>query len=214
MAGLKDLTGQSFGRLFVMGRNLTIPSGISRWDCYCACGGTTTVVGYSLLSGHTQSCGCIAIEILRMRSTTHGMSHAPEWQAWAGMKQRCINPADEKYPIYGGRGIRVCDQWFNSFENFYRDMGPRPSSIHSLDRIEVNGHYEPGNCRWATPKEQADNTRSTILVEIGGVVRCFDDWIDFLGLNRSTIHYRKAKGMTPYEALTTPIRNYDQVRLF
>src|SRR6185312_9555634 len=100
--------------------------------------------------------------------TTHGMRFTSEYRIWGGMKQRCLNPKNPSYIYYGGRGIKVCASWLQSFEAFYADMGSRPSTKHTLDRRENNSHYEPGNCYWATPIEQMNNTRRNRIVNIGG----------------------------------------------
>lgn len=124
-----------------------------RWLCRCDCGEMTEVESYDLRHGKTKSCGC------KQHAGTHGMSGSPEYSIWAGMLQRCNNPYKTEYKYYGGRGIKVCSEW-HTFENFYRDMGPRPSVTHSLDRIDCNGDYEPGNVRWATAFEQWQNRES------------------------------------------------------
>lgn len=107
------------------------------------------------------SCGCFNRERSREQLTTHGKSKTKTYKTWDCMKQRCYNPNDNNYPNYGGRGIRICDRWLESFTNFYDDMGDRPKH-KTIDRIDVDGNYEPGNCKWATPKEQCNNTRNTV----------------------------------------------------
>lgn len=126
-------------------------------DVVCDCGGATQVWLSNLRSGRTSSCGCLAMEILMARNTKHGMSESNEHQIWCGMWQRCGNPNEICWRNYGGRGIKVHDRW-RLFENFLADMGPRPPGM-SLDRIDVNGNYEPGNVRWATTKTQRRNGR-------------------------------------------------------
>lgn len=161
MVSLTNITGERFGRLVVIGRAKN-RAGRTMWNCRCDCGETAIVRGSALTTGNTASCGCGVKDAMSRTgklNRTHGQSRTPEYRAWARMIHRCYHSGDIKYPLYGGRGIRVCDRWLNSFETFASDMGPRPSSGHSLDRKNSDGMYEPSNCRWATLSEQNKNRR-------------------------------------------------------
>lgn len=135
------------------------------WKCRCVCGKELVVRQDCLRSGNTTSCGCQrkvhAAVAIRKRCTTHGQSKLAEYFVWKTMKARCRNPKNLEFKNYGGRGIKVCDRWLNSFEAFLGDMGRRPTPAHSIDRINNDGNYEPGNCRWATWKQQAANRRKS-----------------------------------------------------
>lgn len=153
---LKDLTGKRFGRLTVawpagrtFGRDI-------KWLCFCDCGKFKTLFSYHLKSGGTRSCGCLITKKLkRGLNRVHGMTNSPEFIAYCAAKQRCTNPRDQHWKDYGGRGIQFK---FESFVAFYKELGKRPKK-HSLDRIDNDGNYEPGNVRWATQKEQISNQR-------------------------------------------------------
>lgn len=168
-----DLRGQRFGRLRVEALGPNAVDGRRRWLCNCDCGGQALAHVSSLRSGKTQSCGCLQQErtaaAARVSSRTHGMTRSPEYRSWRAMRSRCLDPNATGYERYGGRGIKVCERWRNSFEAFYADMGPRPSLDHSIDRVDSDGDYEPGNCRWVAPLEQANNRRDNQTVVIDGV---------------------------------------------
>ena len=155
---LIDLTGQRFGRWTVIAYAGVNKWRGARWKCLCDCGAHGIVDGWHLRSGQSQSCGCLQRELTITRFTKHGRSNSPEYYSWRAMKQRCCKPYATSYEYYGKRGIRVCERWLNSFSAFYQDMGERPPGC-SLDRINVNDDYRPGNCCWADAKQQRRNRR-------------------------------------------------------
>lgn len=158
MPKLVDITGHKFNLLTVIKRSDRQIDGNVRWDCVCDCGNTAWVVGSRLRTGITKSCGCLAKSNAEGHfNPTHGMSGTPEYQAWADAKVRCLNPDDPQYGYYGGRGITMQDDWLGSFQSFFNYVGPRPSNLHSLDRMDNDLDYCEGNVRWATKLEQVAN---------------------------------------------------------
>lgn len=175
---VNDLTGQKFGRFSVLkllGRRIDadVKKNSLYWLCLCDCGTEREVVGKTLVAGESRSCGCLKSELSSKRNLKHGYGKAGkkkrgEYRSWDSMKGRCLNPNDDSYHQYGGRGITVCERWANSFESFLIDMGERPLGT-TLDRIDNRGDYEPGNCRWATYLEQQSNRDCNIAVTYNGV---------------------------------------------
>ncbi|RLD00172.1 MAG: hypothetical protein DRI65_16635 [Chloroflexota bacterium] len=201
MVKLKDMTDLVFGRLTVIERVPNESNRQARWLCECACGNTTVVQGGNLRGEHTTSCGCYNAEQVVSRFTKHDMAGTPEYQAWTKMKLRCYSKQNPKYPTYGARGIAVCDRWLESFDNFFADMGIRPDNT-SIDRINNEGDYTPENCRWATPTEQARNTRRNVNLSFNGKTQCISAWAEELGIKKGTIQARLYRGWSTERALT------------
>jgi len=183
-----DLLGKIFGRLEVLRREGTGNSGNILWRCRCDCGKEIVTTGNHLRTNHTTSCGCYSRDI----HTTHGMTGSMERSIWNSMIQRCTNPNNSRFESYGGRGIKVCERWLNSFSNFYEDMGDKPKGL-SLDREDNDGPYCKNNCRWATREEQNNNKRNTLKFEDGTPV---SEWSTSNKFNHENVRYLFRKGHT------------------
>lgn len=195
-----DLSGMVFDRLTVL-NEVGNKNGRIHWLCKCVCGNICEVPSTSLLTANTKSCGCLQRDITIQRSTSHGLSHLPEYQIWAAIKKRCFNVNDSFYHRYGGRGISVSERWLNSFENFYADMGPRPSDKHSIDRINNDGNYEPGNCRWSSYEDQAKNKSTTRYVSYNDKEIDLSSMAKLADVDYSKLKYRLNLGLSAEEAI-------------
>jgi hypothetical protein len=172
------------------------------WLCRCECGTERSVRERVLRDGSSKSCGCIRSEQFK----THGRSGTPEYTAWTEMNRRCSNKNCNVYKHYGGRGVKVCDRWKNSFENFLEDMGEKPSENHSIDRFpDKNGDYEPGNCRWATRREQATNRRNNHIIEYEGKSLTLTEWAELYGIYPKSLRARLRYGWDFQKAISEPI---------
>ena len=183
MGAKLNITNQKFGRLTALSPTKLKYQNKILWNCECDCGKFITATTNQLKTGNTTSCGCYKKEIL----SKHKMSKTSEYIILSLIKQRCLNKKSKDYKHYGSRGITICDRWLESFENFYKDMGPRPSLNHSIDRIDNNGNYEPSNCRWATKKEQANNTTRNVYFIYNGTKLSIENISIITGLKSRTI---------------------------
>lgn len=167
----------------------------------CECGNEFVANIYDVKSGHTTSCGCGSHRFsLKRKADIH--IYKSEYGAWCSIKGRCYNPKNEAYKNYGGRGIKVCQRWLDSFDAFLEDMGPKPSKYHSIERIEVNGDYEPNNCCWATIAEQAKNKRNTRWLTGNGETLHLSEWSRRLGVSNGAILKRINSGMPMDQVLS------------
>lgn len=206
---IEDLSGKRFGRLFVI-KSAGKKSSVYLWSCVCDCGKSVVIRGASLRYGYTKSCGCLNIEKRKKNfdKTTHGHSkHGsvnPTFVSWSAMMNRCKNKSSVDFRRYGGRGILVCERW-SKYENFLLDMGERPKG-KTIDRIDVNGNYEQGNCRWASIMEQSNNRRSNRILSVNGSKITVADASRKYGINYETLISRiTQRGWSDEKAVIAPI---------
>jgi hypothetical protein len=203
---VNNLSGQRFGRLVVASFGGAV-SGNSKWICVCDCGSISVPFATTLKSGKTTSCGCFRRENLSVIKRKHGASLRDEYNTWKCMISRCTNPSIQGYADYGGRGISVCKRWIDSIENFIADIGERPSKSHSLDRIDVDGNYEPSNCRWATAIQQQNNKRNNKHITHNGKTMTHQEWNKEIGAPRpGLVNLRIRRGWSPERAVTTGVK--------
>lgn len=213
-----------FGSLSVVeeAAGLKVPGNgtIRRVLCRCDCGAEKVIRLASVLDGVTASCGCairaragsLAERTCRKHGDARASGHAPEYAVYRAMLSRCYNPSVDRYPSYGGRGIRVCAEWKGEggYERFLASMGRRPTAEHSLDRVDPDGHYEPGNTRWAVKAVQARNKTTTRRVEVNGVSMSLAEAAALSGLERSTLANRLNQGWSVERAMSHPLRRRSQ----
>lgn len=203
-----DLSGKRFGRWTVIERVYQEGMTGTLFKCECDCGNTGVVSSSTLLKGKSKSCGCYQKIYDAESNKTHGMSGTRIWRIWSCMKARCNNEKDTTYQYYGARGIKVCDDWNNSFESFHEwsvDNGYNENL--TLDRIDVDGNYEPENCRWITMKEQGSNRRNNVLYELNGQKKTLPQWGEEYGIDYRKVYRRMYYSKWDLEkALTTPIQ--------
>lgn len=170
------------------------------WRCLCDCGNSIVVLSQSLSAMSAKCCGCERRRKTAQAQITHGMSRTKEWHAWCNMRARCADPNHQSYHNYGGRGIRVCQSWMESFDNFFSDMGIAPPGT-TIDRIDNDGDYSPTNCRWTSRKEQARNTRRNRIVQARGKSQCVAAWAEELSVPYDAVRDRLDRGMNPEEVI-------------
>ena len=173
----------------------------------CECGNVTEIKIGNVKTLHTVSCGCYKSEQSIKRFTTHGSTNTPEYEVWSLMKRRINNPNDPNYNRYGGRGLDICSEWENSFEEFLNHMGPRPSSNHSIEQKDNNQGYYPNNCHWATKTEQIRNRSNTVEITYQGITKPLIEWCSLYGLSYDTLYQRLRNGWCVEKALTTKLHN-------
>lgn len=200
--------GKKFGRLTVIGVGRPGKSRARQLICKCECGVTKHIEAPGIRQGRVVSCGCYRLERVRAAITTHGQSYNITFKSYRAMLGRCYDPSNGSYEAYTQRGIAVCDRWRGSFDAFLSDMGERPSKDHSIDRIDNQGNYEPGNCRWATRSEQAANRTVAKTLTAFGLTLPLAEWARRSGLPYPTIRQRLIAGQTPEQAVSTPGRKH------
>lgn len=210
-----DLTGKVFGRLTVISKApATEGNRGARWNCVCECGNTTVSRSDGLNNGRTKSCGCHRAELGGKRMvemhTTHGMCGTPEYRTWRSIMNRCTNPNDPSFKDYGARGISVCDRW-ESFENFYADMGDKPAGL-SIERLDVNGNYDPLNCVWADRETQANNKRNSHYITYEGVTKTLSQWAKYFNIPVWKLNQRLTRDRLSFdEAIINNDRRFKEV---
>ena len=206
MSHLIDLTGQTFGRLIVIKQAKPVKHGQhAMWECLCNCGNASVVDGGNLKKGYTKSCGCLGAEKRKESVTTHGLSHTPEYKAWINIIKRCTDKGGIDFELYGGRGIKICDEWRHNFPEFFKHIGKRPSKKYTVERIDNNKGYKPGNVKWATSVEQANNKRSNRLITFEGITMTLAQWGKHSNINYWTLKTRLQRDWPFSRAISEPI---------
>lgn len=205
MGAFKDLKEQKFGKLtpisYYRKHNRVY------WHCKCDCGNEVDVRSDGLSTGQTKSCGCLHKEVVSKLKTKHKKCNTRLYDSWTDLKQRCYNKHNNRYKNYGGRGITVCDEWRNNFQSFYDwAMSNGYQENLTIDRIDVNGNYEPSNCRWIDRKTQQRNTTRNRYITIGGETHCVSEWCEILNLKDRTVRSRLNYGWSIEKALELEVK--------
>lgn len=204
MSKLIDYSGQKIGRLTVVARAGSNQQREAMWLCKCECGSETIIRGSDVRTGHIKSCGCWKRESSKKLLTKHGKRNTRLYHIWCGMKTRCNNPNDIGYNLYGGRGIKVCDEWSQDFMAFYQWATENGyTDKMTIDRIDADGNYCPENCRWTTQKAQQNNRRNNHIIAFNGETRTVTEWAEITNIKSTTIYNRLKRGWTIEKALTT-----------
>lgn len=207
--------GMRFGRLTIIEAARKIGNHY-RCLCRCDCGNTKLVKRDNLRIGCSKSCGCLGRENLKAIGEAHAIhgecrrhgGKTAEFKVWVGIKQRCLDPNSKIYFRYGGRGITICQRWLDSYENFISDMGRRPTALHTIERKDNDGPYDPSNCRWATRTEQANNRRTNHRLTYNGETLSIAEWSRKVGIAQMTLCARIKYGWSTEKALTQPLRTW------
>lgn len=203
----KDLTNQKFGRLLVVSKSFSKNDKVY-WECLCDCGNKVFVSTSNLKCNKTKSCGCFKSEMLSERNIKHNQRNTKLYEIWKSIKQRCLNTKNQSYHNYGGRGIKICNEWLNDYNIFYNwSMENGYKEGLTIDRIDVNGNYEPSNCRWVTRLIQCNNTRVNRYVTINNETKTLADWCRYYKISYSLVVQREKKqNWNIVKAITTPVK--------
>lgn len=205
-----DLTNQRFGRLTAVSPVGKTRGGTMLWECVCDCGEKHIARSGGLRSGDVMSCGCLRRETTAKKSTVHGLRHTKLYRVWRGMKERCLNENDKSFHNYGGRGIKICDEWLHDFQAFYDwAMANGYADGLSIDRIDNDWNYCPENCRWATRDEQNNNKRVSRMVTVNDETHTIGEWAKLTGINYHTLYCRAYRDEMRYERLISLIQSVE-----
>lgn len=203
----RDITGQKFGKLTAIKLDHIKSYSTSTkryWLCKCKCGNYSIVEQGQLTRGKTKSCGCIQKEYFK---TKHNLRNSKIYETWSNIKKRCYNARSTRYKWYGAKNIKMCDEWKNDFKTFYDwSINNGYKEPLTIDRIDVNGNYEPNNCRWVDWKQQQQNKNSNINITYKNQTKCIAEWARIFNINRATLQWRIKQGWKIDEALTTPVK--------